>query len=46
MKNLRKTYAKLMTIAAGDFHRFMDDKVAGVRASTDRAPPPQYTTAP
>ena len=34
------------TIAAGDFHRFMDDKVAGVRASTDRAPPPQYTTAP
>jgi len=28
-------------VAAGDFHRFMDDKVAGVRASTDRAPPPQ-----
>jgi len=24
----------------------MDDKVAGVRASTDGAPPPQYTTAP
>ena len=32
--------------STGDFHRFMDDKVAGVRASTDRAPPPQYTTAP
>ena len=34
------------TIAADDFHRFMDDKVAGVRASTDGAPPPQYATAP
>jgi len=33
------------TIAA-DFHRFMDDKVAGVRASTDGALPPQYMTAP
>jgi len=29
------------TIAADDFHRFIDDKVAGVRA-----PPPQITTAP
>jgi len=34
------------TIAADDFHRFIDDKVAGVRASTDSAPPPHYTTAP
>jgi len=34
------------TIAAVDFHRYMDDKVAGVRASTDGAAPPQYTTAP
>ena len=33
------------TIAADDFHRFIDDKVAGVRASTDSAPPPHYTTA-
>jgi len=34
------------TIAAVDFHRYMDDKVAGVRASTDGAASPQYTTAP
>jgi len=34
------------TIAAVDFHRFIDEKVAGVRASTDGAAPPQYTTAP
>ena len=34
------------TITAVDFHRYMDDKVAGVRASTDGAAPPQYTTAP
>ena len=34
------------TIDATDFHRFMDDKVAGVRASADGAAPPQYTIAP
>ena len=34
------------TIAAVDFHRFTDDIVAGVRASTNGAAPPQYTTAP
>jgi len=34
------------TIAADDFHRFIDDdKVAGVRSSMDNAPPPHYTTA-
>jgi len=35
-----------LTITAVDFHRFMDDKVAGVRASTDGAASPlHYTTA-
>jgi len=34
------------TIAAVDFNRFMDDKVARVRASTNGAAPLQYTTAP
>ena len=33
-------------VSADEAHRFFDDKVAGVRASTDDAPPPSYTTAP
>ena len=33
-------------IKADEAHRFFDDKVAGVRASTDGAPPPSYSTAP
>ena len=32
--------------SADHMHQFFDDKVAGVRASTDNAPPPTYTTAP
>ena len=35
-----------MTVGADEAHRFFDDKVAGVRASTDDVPPPTYTTAP
>ena len=35
-----------MHVGADETHRFFDDKVAGVRASTDDAPPPTYTTAP
>jgi len=34
-----------MPIGAEEAHRFFDDQ-AGVRASTDDAPPPTYTTAP
>ena len=34
------------SIAAGDFHRFFDDKVAGVRASTDGAAPAQFSAVP
>ena len=33
-------------ISADDAHRFFDDKVAGVRASTNDAPPPTFSTAP
>ena len=33
-------------IAADDFHRYFDQKVAGVRASTCDAPPPSFTAAP
>jgi len=33
-------------VGADEAHQFFDDKVAGVRASTDDAPPPTYTTAP
>jgi exonuclease III len=33
-------------ISADAFHRFFDDKVAGIRASTDDAPPPSFTAAP
>jgi hypothetical protein len=33
-------------INAEEMHRFFDNKVAGVRASTADAPPPSYSTAP
>jgi hypothetical protein len=33
-------------ISADDLHSFFDAKVAGVRASTDDAPPATYSTAP
>ena len=33
-------------ISAADFHRFFDDKVEGVRASTFDAPPPFFSPAP
>jgi len=33
-------------ISANDFHRFFDDKVAGVRASTSGASPPSFSSAP
>jgi len=33
-------------VGADNAHRFFDDKVAGVRASTNDAPPPSYSTAP
>jgi hypothetical protein len=33
-------------IGADEAHKFFDEKVAGVRASTDGAPPPSFTTAP
>ena len=33
-------------VSASDFHRFFDEKVAGVRASTSSAPPPTFTGAP
>ena len=32
-------------IGADEFHKFFDAKVASVRASTDGAPPPSFTTA-
>ena len=38
--------APVSTVDADEAHRFFDNKVAGVRASTDDAPPPSYTTAP
>ena len=34
------------TIGAVDFHRFFDEKVAGVRAATADAPPPLFTSCP
>ena len=34
------------SVDAHQLHRFFDDKVAGVRASTADAPPPSFTTAP
>ena len=34
------------SVDARQLHRFFDDKVAGVRASTADAPPPSFTTAP
>jgi len=33
-------------ISASIFHRFFDDKVAGVRAATSGAPPPSFSSAP
>ena len=33
-------------VGAADFHRFFDEKVAGVRSSTADAPPPSYEPAP
>ena len=33
-------------VSADDAHRYFDDKVAGVRASTSDAPPPSFSTAP
>ena len=33
-------------VDARQLHRFFDDKVAGVRASTADAPPPSFTTTP
>ena len=33
-------------VGAADFHRFFDEKVAAVRASTADAPPPSYESAP
>ena len=33
-------------VSASDFHRFFDEKVEGVRASTCSAPPPTFTGAP
>jgi len=33
-------------VSASDFHRFFDEKVADVRASTSSAPPPTFTGAP
>ena len=33
-------------ISANDFHRFFDDKVAGVRASTSGESPPSFSSAP
>ena len=35
-----------MHLGADEAHRFFDDKVAGVRASTDDAPPSTYSTQP
>jgi len=32
-----------MPVGADETHWFFDDKVAGVRASTDDVPPPAYT---
>jgi len=39
-------HAPVSTVDADEAHRFFDNKVAGVRASTDNAAPPSYTTAP
>ena len=33
-------------VGAEDAHRFFDEKVAGVRASTDDAPPPTFSSTP
>ena len=33
-------------IDAAQFHRFFDDKVAGVRSTTSDAPPPSFTPNP
>ena len=36
----------LPTVSADELHRFFDDKVADIRASTEDAPQPSFSTAP